>query len=287
VLTVSGERPPGWSKWGAVQNNVADRLKATGFEVEEQVFDGLADTAGAVHKGVNVIGRKKGRSKSEEVVILSAHYDHIPGCDGADDNASGVAVVLEAAKVLGQRSFDRTLILAFWDWEEWGLLGSTAYAQRERAKRTDIKLAISLDGVGFADHRPGSQQVPSGLDIVAPEIVKELEESGSLGDFIAVIGDTDAEPFVSAYRKHGAARGLPVVGSGLSAMSRLVLLDTARSDHASFWLAGFPAMLVTDTANFRNPRYHCYDGADTPDTLDYTFLARVASTTIDVVAESL
>ncbi len=278
VSWVARERPSGSPHWLRVQSKLREALETHGFEVEVQAFG---------PSGKNVIGTKRGASKPSELVILSAHYDHVWGCEGADDNGSGIAVVLEAARVLGRTAPERTLVLAFWDEEEIGLVGSQAYARRARERRLDVKLMLSLDGVGFADSRPGSQRVPDGLGLVLPDLTRELEENDHRGDFIAVIGDDESAPAVEAFRRRGAARGLRVLGEGLSKLSRLVLIDTTRSDHASFWLAGFPGILVTDTANFRNPGYHCYSGPDSPSSLDYVFLARVAQTTIDVVSAAL
>lgn len=274
VAAVAVERHPRSPGWLRVQRLLKKRLEEAGLAVTTEAFAG---------GGQNVMGTLKGTSKADELVILSAHYDHISGCAGADDNASGVAVLLEAARVLGKSSGGRTLVLAFWDHEENGLIGSTDYAQRAQAKDAKIALMISLDGVGFADKRPKSQTLPDGIDLVLPEMVRELEANEHRGDFLAVIGDDASTAAVAAFDDYGARRGLNVMGAGLSKLSRLALLDAARSDHASFWLAGYPGILLTDTANFRNPNYHCGAGPDAPESLDYDFLARVALTTIDVV----
>jgi hypothetical protein len=278
VREVSIEREPGTPGWKKVQDVIGSRLKKHGFEIEHHSWQPVAK---------NVLGIKKGAKRPDEMVILSAHYDHVWGCQGADDNGSGIAVVLEAARALGDMTPDRTLMLAFWDHEESGLDGSSAYVTRARQRKEDIRLMISLDGVGFIDPRPGTQQMPDGIGLVVPDLVQELEEREHRADFIAVIGDDASDPAVRAFDDHGVKRGLPVLGAALSAIGRLALLDAARSDHASFWLGGYPGILVTDTANFRNPRYHCGAGPDTPESLDYVFLAKVALTTIDVVQAAL
>lgn len=274
VAAVAIERPPRSPGWLRVQQLLKSELHKAGLTTTTEAFSG---------GGLNVIGTVKGSKKADEIVILSAHYDHIAGCAGADDNASGVAVLLEAARSLGKSSGDRTLVLAFWDHEETGLVGSSHYAQRIESKGEKVALMISLDGVGFSDKRPNTQTLPDGIELVLPDMVKELEANERRGDFLAVIGDDGSSPAVAAFDDYGARRGLDVMGAGLSKLSRLALLDAARSDHASFWLAGYPGILITDTANFRNPNYHCGEGPDAPASLDYDFLARVALTTIDVV----
>lgn len=276
VEAVAISRAPLSPGWRSVQAKLKERLNALGIATSTQAFGG---------GGQNVLGIIEGTDKESGTVILSAHYDHIAGCGGADDNASGVAVVLEAARALSASKSKRTLVLAFWDQEEAGLLGSAEYARVARARGDEITLMISLDGVGYADRRAGSQTLPDGIDLILPEMVKELEATGRKGDFLAAIGDEGSSEAIAALRRQGARRGLPVFGAGLSRLARLGLLDAARSDHASFWLAGYPGILLTDTANFRNPRYHCGAGPDTPETLDYEFLARVTLTTIDLVRE--
>jgi hypothetical protein len=279
VAKVSVVRNPGSKGWSAVQALCNERLEQAGFKVEKQAFGQTG--------GVNVIGTKLGKTKPNEHVILSAHYDHVWFCPGADDNGSGVAAAMEVARKLGSQSFDRTLVIAFWDQEEEGLLGSMHYARRAKQKDEKIRIMISLDGIGYTDMRPGSQEVPPGLSSIAPDAEEKLAERGFRGDFIAGIGDIDAEPFTKAFENAAEARGLPSISMALSSVTRLILNDTTRSDHASFWLQGYPAMLVTDTANFRNPRYHCEQGIDSIDTLDYPFLARVTQTLEDLVVGAL
>src|SRR5690606_14569706 len=128
-----------------IRELLGQRLEELGLSVERQDYG----------SGVNVVGTRPGQSA--EQVIVSAHYDHIPGCRGADDNASGMAAALEIARVLGPGPFERALVIAFWDEEETGLFGSRAYANRARDRGDRIRLAISLDAIGFANRAPGSQ----------------------------------------------------------------------------------------------------------------------------------
>lgn len=271
VHSVAIERAPGSLAWKAIRTLSSDRLTAAGFAVELQDLRG---------RGMNVIGTRRGATLPDEAVILSAHYDHIRGCRGADDNASGVAVLFEAARYFASRQTDRTLILAFWDLEEEGLTGSGIYAARAKGRGESIRLAISLDGVGFANHAKGSQKLPSAIASLLPSVQKRLFANDNRGNFIAALADSECGGFIDAFEQVGVAIQQPAFGVELSTMTRLLLLDAARSDHASFWLNGYPGVLVTDTANFRNPNYHCEDGADDPGTLDYDFLNRVATVVI-------
>lgn len=275
IRFIAKPRPPGSPHHAAVRERCAERLKAAGFDVFRQPFAG----------GENIVGTKAGPSSKR--FILSAHYDHIAHCSGADDNATGVAIVWEAARVLGKGNFKHTLVLACWDDEESGLYGSAAYAARCKQQKEDIALMVSLDGVGFTNDTPGSQSMPPGFDRMFPAMNKRLEELEHRGNFIAAIGDTSAAPGLRLVQRYAEHAKLPVLGDALGVLKRLALLDAARSDHASFWLHRFPAMLVTDTANFRSPYYHCQRGDDAVETLDLAFTTRVAQTMVGAMADML
>ena len=269
VASVSIERYPGSKGWEATKKLLIDRLTTLGYTPRLETFDG----------GVNVLAEQKGTTTSARV-ILSAHFDHIRGCRGADDNASGVAVVLEAARQLRDVVSPRTLTFAFWDREEDGLLGSMFHAGESRKRGDEILVALSLDSVGFASSAPNSQNLPGALEAILPAVFARAKANEFRADFITALGDSDAGPTLTAFEASGAALKQPAFGVPLPGLARLALADAARSDHASFWLNGYSGVMVTDTANFRNPRYHCGSGPDDPNTLDYDFLNRVASVVI-------
>jgi Zn-dependent M28 family amino/carboxypeptidase len=151
--------------------------------------------------------------------------------------------------------------------EEQDRLGSQAFAFRLNAERRALAGAIILECVGFARSEAGTQQVPPGVPIAVP----------TQGDFLAIVGNEASRPLV-AQLEQGAKR----YAAGLKTLSLLVpgrgesIPHTRRSDHASFWDAGYPAVMLTDTANFRNPHYH--RETDTVDTLNLEFLSNVAAT---------
>lgn len=271
VEKVAIRRAPGSPGWKTVQTLIKERLQELGYAPELEPFD---------PGGVNVLARKLGSKSPHEIVILSAHYDHLQGCDGADDNASGVATVLEAARFFQSKTPERTVLLAFWDREESGLEGSLFHAKEAKARGDRITQMISLDGVGFASSAPGSQRFPPGIEALLPDVHARAAKNNFKADFITAIGDSDSAETVSNMEKLGTALNQPTYGLALSVLKRLALSDAARSDHASFWLHGFPAILVTDTADFRNPRYHCGRGPDSAASLDYEFLNRVTSVVI-------
>ncbi len=268
-------RPPGSAEHRRLRRALFERLTELDFAVEEHAYG----------TGTNVIGRAP--AEREESVVVSAHYDHVARCAGADDNASGVAAALEIARLLREKRSGRALVIAFWDEEERGLLGSAAYADRARDRREQIHVAFSLDAIGYASTEPGSQRVPDGFEAALPEQARLLEARGRRGDFIALLANTDASSAVRVFARHARASALPLLSLELSLFRAMAFPDVFRSDHASFWRNGYPAILLSDTADFRNPAYHCGQRPDRPETLDYDFLARVTRATALTVSELL
>ncbi|MDD9935798.1 MAG: M28 family peptidase [Myxococcales bacterium] len=274
---ITGEREPGSEHWQAVQDMCAERLTDLGFDVTRPAYE----------TGVNVLGTMIGEGAPDELVIVGAHYDHIPGCPGADDNATAVAGALELARLLGGEMHARTLVIACWDEEELGLLGSAAHAGEIAESGMEVAVAISLEMIGFASDEPDTQMVPVGFDLAFPEAVAAVRDNDLRGDFITYIGN---EPAAGTLELLGAsADALPLPSITLQATEALgpVLANLVRSDHASFWLNGAPGVMITDSANFRNPNYHCQNGEDTIDTLDLDFAASVVVTTTAAVEREL
>ena len=279
VVVVAKPRPPGSDAWRAVQDLCATRLSAAGFEVTR------SEGAGPV----NVVGVKRGSSRPHEHVVLSAHYDHLTDCPGADDNASGVAGLLESARVLGGGSFSRTLVAACWDAEEAGMLGSRAWVKAAKAGDMAISAALVLEMIGYRSVEPKTQELPAGFDLLFPEAVQRIHARQQTGDFIALIHNPKATRAAALLVEEARRHGLPV--EPLDVPPALVALpaaaDLLRSDHAPFWSAGYPAVQLTDTAEFRNPYYHCEVGPDAAETLDYPFMASVVRMVVGATARLL
>jgi len=210
-------------------------------------------------------------------LLIAAHYDTVPGSPGADDNASGLAVMLEVARRLSAVPLSRPVRFIGFCLEEEDLLGSLAYAAHLRATDQEIVGAIVLECVGYARSEEDSQTVPPGVPIAVP----------SVGDFLGIVGNARSADLVTdieqAARLHVPELNIvPLLVPGNGEL----LPDTRRSDHAAFWHYGYPAVMLTDTANFRNPHYH--RPTDTIDTLDFLFMAKVAdaaSAAADALAE--
>jgi hypothetical protein len=279
LMTVAMEREPESSHWQLVQDLCADRLGALGFTVERHAYA----------TGVNVIGVRTGTTDPDHRVLVAAHYDHIPGCDGADDNATGVAGTLEAARVLSMASYPRTLVVACWDEEERGLIGSRAYAERAEDDGEQIDMYFNFEMIGFVTDEPGSQEMPAGFDAIFEDAATELEERDGRGDFIAVVGDPGAMPHMARLEAHADRIGLPYIAIPVPAelLSNPLLGDLRRSDHAPFWDIGVPAVMITDTSEFRYEAYHCMEGDDVVANLDRDFSAQVVRMTVGAAAEAL
>jgi Zn-dependent M28 family amino/carboxypeptidase len=198
-------------------------------------------------------------------VLIGAHYDAVPGSPGADDNASGVAALLEMARIFAAEPAIYPIRLIAFDLEEYGLRGgsgSSEYAAQLRQQRQPLRLMLSLEMLGYCDSTPGSQRYPAGLERFYP----------NCGNFIALIGNLPTIPdLISLNRSIRAVGGksewLPTFNRGK------ILPQTRLSDHAHFWDRGYRAMMVTDTAFLRNPHYH--KASDRIETLDLDFLASV------------
>ncbi|MBE9036250.1 M28 family peptidase [aff. Roholtiella sp. LEGE 12411] len=195
-------------------------------------------------------------------ILIGAHYDAVPGTPGADDNATGVAVLLELASKFASEPAKYPLRLVAFDMEEYGLLGSTDYVALLRQQQQPLRLMISLEMLGYRDSNPGSQSYPPPLERFYP----------TRGDFISLIGNLrtirDLIGISRSIRKVGIpSQWLPVSNRGL------IVRQTRLSDHAPFWDAGYPAIMVTDTAFLRNPNYH--KPSDTIATLDLDFLTGI------------
>ncbi len=233
---------------------VRERLEALGYEVSTH------ETEDPRFPTVNVIAELRGTEHPDEVVVVGAHYDAY--YSGADDNSSGVAAMLEMARLAAGKRFARTVRFVGFDLEELGLVGSTRYVQSRPGE--EIVASLIFDCIGYKDAREGAQQGLPGFPIP------------STGDFLAAIANAQSRPRLEELYAVGSRLGygdflrgvvVPKDGSGPASGNLM------RSDHAPFWMAGQSALFLTDTANFRNPHYH--RDSDVPSTLDFDFLTDV------------
>jgi len=221
----------------------------------------------------NLIAQKKFLDSRQPRFVVAAHFDAVTGTEGADDNASGVACLLEAARTLADSPAASIVDWIAFNLEEEGMVGSSHYVRRLKQTETKLLGMISLEMVGFTSEEPGSQRLPIFLKPFYPD----------KGNFLALVGNPASQKLLrQAHRAFAAADGLPVECLTLPFNGRL-LPETRLSDHSPFWDAGYPALLVTDTSFFRNPYYHT--SGDRIETLDLNFLKRVCEGTIRLVED--
>ncbi len=242
----------------AAGDYVLEQMRAAGASPEIQDVD----VNGSLHRNfIAHFGPATG-----PLLVIGAHYDACGQTPGADDNASGVAALLELTRLLAQNRPSQSVELVAYTLEEppyfrTDSMGSYWHARELARQKREVRLMVSLEMIGFFRDGPKTQSFPvAGLGMLYPDE----------GNFIAVVG---------AYRDFGSMRRIKALFKGASdlpvetinAPESVTGVDF--SDHASYWRFDMPALMVTDTAFLRNPNYH--RPGDTPDTLDYARMAKV------------
>ena len=253
---------------------ILEQLQEAGWSPEEIPF--VSHQSANPIEGINILAIKPGRNPDIGTILLGAHYDTVARSPGADDNASAVATVLELARLFNNIQTSYTLAIALFDLEESGLLGSTAFTQ-DILRSLNINGAIILEMLGYACYTAGCQTYPQALPIDPPS---------DIGNFLAIIGDIGHPFLVDAFKTaaHSERTDLPIFTLKIPTLGAITP-DLLRSDHVPFWRKGIGAVMVTDTANFRNPYYHQTN--DTLETLDHEFLINSATLVLDSLMQLL
>ena len=243
----------------AAAQHIERTLAGTGYTVAAQRFE----TAMGEVRNIEV--EVRGGARGAEIIVVGAHYDSVVGAVGANDNGSGVAAVLELARLFKDAQPARTLRFVLFVNEEPPFfkgeqMGSGVYARRARKRGENIVAMFSLETIGYYSDRPGSQHYPFPLGFFYP----------SSGSFIAFVSNLSSRPLlhevIASFRRHAE-----FPSEAVAAPAFIPGVDW--SDHWSFWKEGYPALMVTDTALYRYPHYHTMQ--DTPDKVDYERLAHV------------
>jgi Zn-dependent M28 family amino/carboxypeptidase len=248
---------------------VAKTLSEAGYEVARQEYKVSGQAC------ENIEAEVRGTERPDEIILIGAHYDSVKGSPGANDNATGVAATLALARAFAQNPTSRTLrFVAFANEEppffQTRHMGSRVYATRSRQRDEHIILMVSLETIGYYSNESGSQSYVFPLHFFYPPT----------GDFIAFVSNVENGRFVrqlvGAFRRHAS---FPSEGAALWGW----LPGVGWSDHWAFWQEGFPAVMVTDTALFRDPAYHT--SRDIPKNIHYEHFARVVLGLERVIAE--
>ena len=265
---------------------ITQTLESAGWAVRQQEF--TIQNGDNKQAGVNIIAEYPELSRSsslfhelpdaagdmptQHTLLIGAHYDTVQGSSGADDNGTGIAAVLELAQLLrpdllahDQKSLALKFVL--FDLEESGLWGSEAFVA-DVQERQGIAGAIILEMLGYTCHTLGCQTYPP-LPIDPPS---------EIGDFLAVVGDRDHPHLVERFQS--SRTSIPIYTLTIPTLGPLTP-DLLRSDHVPFWRKGIGAVMVTDTANFRNPHYH--QASDRPEALNPGFFTEATQAILDAI----
>jgi len=245
-----------------VENFLNERLSQAGYAVKTQEYS----VDGKVFRNLEI--EIRGTEKPDEIVIVGAHYDSVVGSPGANDNGTGAVAILALAEKFATLKPKRTLRFVEFVNEEppffWSEnMGSWVYAQRCKERQENIVAMLSLETMGFYSQASNSQQYPVNiLKLIYP----------NQGNFISFIGNISSRSLIhQAIGKFRNSAQFPSQGVSLPNF----IPGVGWSDHWSFWQAGYPALMVTDTAPFRYPYYHTQQ--DTPEHIDYYALTLVIS----------
>ncbi len=240
---------------------IGGTLLRMGYQVREEPYQA------AGREVTNIVAELPGARHPDEIVVVGAHYDTVPGSPGADDNASGVAALLEVARQFRGTNPGRTLRLTAFVNEEppffqTSLMGSHVHAANARKRGENIVAMLSLEAIGYYADQPGSQRYPSLLGFFYPDTA----------NFIAFVGNPGSRSLLrEAIGNFRAATPFPSEGLAAPAL----ITGTDWSDHWAFGQEGYPGIMITDTAPFRYRHYH--EATDTPERLDYDRMVRVVS----------
>jgi hypothetical protein len=222
----------------------------------------------------NIHARQSGYVSDTNTYIIDAHFDGVAQTPGADDNGSGVAGVMEAARILSNYHFENTIRYIGFDLEELGTVGSQRYIQNGIPSYERTKGVVNFEMIGYYSDKANTQTFPGGFELLFASQSAAVKADSSRGNFIVNCSDASsgvlANAFDSAATKYVPdlkVVSLPVPGTGTIAP------DLRRSDHARFWDAGIPALMITDGANFRNTQYHTK--GDSIERLNFTFMSNV------------
>lgn len=240
---------------------IEEEWRTQGYTVEQQRYEAFGLCC------ANMEVTRKSATLSDEIILIGAHYDTVEGSPGANDNASGVAALLEISRMFKAISPAVNFkFVAFANEESPFFMtekqGSVVYARAAKERGDPIALMVSLETMGFYSEKPGSQRYPPLFNFFYP----------SAGNFLGFVSDfrsrREMRFFANVFREQS---DFPLE----CAATFRFIPGVSWSDHRSFWRQGYPAMMVTDTAFYRYPYYHSRQ--DTPEKLNYPELARVTT----------
>ena len=249
---------------------IESEFERCGYEVFDQRFQ----FKGNDYR--NIVVEVKGKKYPEKVLIIGAHYDTVAGTPGADDNSSGIAGLIELARLFKNKPLDKTVRFVAFTLEEPPFfrsadMGSYRYAKSLRKKGEDVEVMVSLEMIGYFSDHPKSQYFPATFfKWFYPDT----------GNFIMLVSNRDSKDLLGRI-KDAFKKGTSLQVESISTYSVVPGVDF--SDHWSFYQFDYKAIMVTDTAFYRNPNYHRL--GDRPGTLDYARMAEVVNGLVSALDE--
>ena len=273
----------------AVSRWISSEFDQIGLDVNRQVFNIPGQKP--ERKGTNVIGtlHNSASVSTTKNIIIGAHYDTVSGSPGADDNASGIAALLECARVLKESKIFTQITFVAFDAEEaqphsGGLHGSTHFVSNLPMEKFPSS-AIIFESIGFSSQTI-KQRLPGVFRFLFHDAYRSLKDQGFAGNSLLILSRRK-ERELSDHLEHAATHPeilLPVLPLKIPGWMPAIK-HTRRSDHAPFWSANIPAVMISDTANFRNPHYH--QATDTPETLDLLLIKKASQMVIAAITSDL
>ncbi|MCF8488356.1 MAG: M28 family peptidase [Rhodospirillum sp.] len=286
-----------------VERHLSENLRSLGLDVRQIPFSlkdvegnkdlgspEMGDWSKVVYQqldGRNIVAEKKGRGGG--LIVVGAHFDTTQESPGADDNSSSLVALLEVARLVASIDLEPSVLFVAFDMEEIGFHGSRAFV-REQLEGRQPTVSIIFESLAYTSSEKGSQKVPPGFGLLYPGEYKKIKRRKYMGDWAGVVYRDSSKNMALTYARFldqikadettvlmRDPSDFPVIGGALRWLVPFAR-DFGRSDHVAFWERDLPAIMITDTANFRNPHYH--RRTDTPDTLDYNHLRDVIAATV-------
>jgi Zn-dependent M28 family amino/carboxypeptidase len=268
LLAIEGGRSPktNMENLSRAQAYIETTFSSLGYDVTHHSFKYIPDA-----DAENVIATRLGTQHPDERIVVLAHFDSGEKSPGADDNGSGMAVMLELAALLRSYSFELTIQFIAINMHELDMIGTRALARYAETNGWQVNAVINLESVGYAGNSL-EQYIPLRWEDILPET----------GDFILVVANEASEVLVEQFIAGIEREQIPLpYASAIVPSDGWALPDSRRGDHSPFWDAHYPAIMLTDTAEYRNPNYH--QTSDTIDTLNLDFAALVCQAVGELV----
>ncbi|WP_162534167.1 M28 family peptidase [Candidatus Cardinium hertigii] len=281
------ENQANYQKLDQAADYICNTLKEMGLTPSEHTYEANYNGENFIMRNIEVV--MEGTDPTKEIILIGAHYDTVKYSPGADDNGSGVAALLEIARHMTKYQGENvsTLKLVFFPNEECDYskdqdtqasfgpnMGSVDYATKAKKKNETIKM-IALESIGYFSDEPGSQQFP-----IFPFLFKRILGFSDVANNIHFVSNWHSRSFLKDCSKACNRQGGPSFPIQNLYVPEWLVPDIGRSDHKSFWLQGYEAIMITDTASLRNPNYH--KATDVSDTVNYETFTKLVQNLFDM-----